>query len=123
MRVLIADDDRVTTALLAAALVRRKWQVMIAQDGMQAVMQAMRVPSPDVIVLDLNMPGGTGFTVLERLRASTRTQQIPVVILTGSLDASAAERAEALGAARFLKKPIEPDALAEILSRFALAPA
>jgi len=111
MKVLVADDDRVTANLLAGAFVKAKWKVMIAIDAMQALMYASKTPLPDVILLDLNMPGGTGYHTLERLRASTRTQMIPVVIITGSTDDGTAARAKDLGVDGFFTKPIDPAAI------------
>ena len=117
MKVLIADDDRVLTRLAAAGLKSRGWQVEVAHDAMQAVMFAMKPPAPDVIALDIGMPGGTGFQVLEKLRQSSRTEQIPVVVVTGSARESDEARVLELGAVTFLRKPVEPQALHEALSR------
>jgi CheY-like chemotaxis protein len=122
MRVLLADDDRITTTLMTSVLVRQGWHVQSVSDAMQALMYATRTPAPDVIVLDLNMPGGTGFHTLKRLSASSRTSHIPVVILTGSLDPAAEATAHELGAARFLRKPVEPQHLAEVLAEVCASP-
>ena len=119
MKVLIADDDRVLTRLVAAGLKTRGWQVEIAHDAMQALMFAMRPPPPDVIALDIGMPGGTGFQVLEKLRQSTRTSQIPVVVVSGSITEGDEARVLELGAVAFVRKPADPQALHETLSRAA----
>ena len=83
---------------------------MVAHDSMQAVMSAMRSPT-DAIVLDIQMPGGTGLEALRRLKASTKTSSIPVLILSASGDAKTLAQVKALAADAFLLKPIEPDAL------------
>jgi CheY-like chemotaxis protein len=119
VKVLIADDDRVLTRLVAAGLKTRGWQVEIAHDAMQALMFAMKAPHPDVIALDIGMPGGTGFQVLEKLQQSSRTMQIPVVVVSGSITEGDEARVLELGAVAFVRKPADPQALHETLSRAA----
>lgn len=77
---------------------------------MQAVMFAMRSP-PDVLVLDTNIPGGTGLTALKRLKASIKTQFIPVLVLSGTTDTNAPETVRSLGADGYLSKPVDVDEL------------
>lgn len=115
LRVLIADDDRVFVATHAAAFAQRGWIIQTAFDAMQAVMYAAQQPAPDCVVLDLAMPAGTGYNSLERLHRSTRTMQIPVIVVTGSTDADAEQRTATLGAVRFMHKPVTPDQLAEAI--------
>jgi CheY-like chemotaxis protein len=119
VKVLIADDDRVLTRLVAAGLKSRGWQVEVAHDAMQALMFAMRAPHPDVIALDIGMPGGTGFQVLEKLQQSSRTSQIPVVVVSGSITEGDEARVAGLGAVAFLRKPVDAQALHETLARAA----
>ena len=117
MKVLLADDDRVLTRLVTAALKSRGWQVEVAQDAMQALMYAMKSPQPDVITLDIGMPGGTGIEVLKKLQESSRTGHIPVVVVSGSLVAGDEARATELGAVAYLHKPVDSQILHETLSR------
>jgi CheY-like chemotaxis protein len=119
MKVLIADDDRVLTRLASAGLKSRGWQVEVAHDAVQALMFAMKSPPPDVIALDIGMPGGTGFDVLKRLMQSARTGQIPVVVVSGSITPADEARVVELGAVAFLRKPVDPQTLHETLSRAA----
>lgn len=109
--VLVADDDRMISQLVAATLRRGGHTVVQAFDAMQAVMFAMRTPHPDVIVLDIHMPGGTGLQALRKIRASARTATLPVIVLSGT--ASEEERAdvESHGVTASLHKPVDPDAL------------
>jgi CheY-like chemotaxis protein len=119
MKVLIADDDRVLTRLATAGLKSRGWQVEVAHDAMQALMFAMRTPPPDVIALDIGMPGGTGFDVLKKLQQSSRTGQIPVVVVSGSINEADEARVAEFGAVAFLRKPADPQVLHDTLLRAA----
>ena len=116
MKVLIADDDHMFTHLITAQLHARGWHVEVAHDAMQAVMYAMRV-EPDVIVLDIGMPGGNGFGVLEKLNKSVRTESIPIVVVTNSITPGDEAKALSLGAVAFLHKPVDIERLNEILTR------
>lgn len=119
MKVLIADDDKVLTRLVSAGLKTRGWQVEVAGDAMQALMFAMKAPHPDVIALDIGMPGGTGFDVLKKLQQSSRTSQIPVVVVSGSISEADEARVTELGAVAFLRKPVDAQTLHETLARAA----
>lgn len=107
VKVLIADDDRVLSHMLTATFRKRGWLVVQAYDAMQSVMFAQQQPPPDVILLDLSMPGGTGMTALERLKSSARTTGIPIIIISGTTDRDAVRRVEEMGAAMFLSKPVD----------------
>jgi CheY-like chemotaxis protein len=109
-RVLIADDDRILTHMLASRLHGMGWVVDIALDAMQAVMFT-RQNGPDVIVLDIAMPGGTGRQALHSLKASSKLRGIPVIVLSGSVDPDEEAKILALGAVEFLRKPITAEAL------------
>jgi DNA-binding response OmpR family regulator len=109
-RVLIADDDRTLTHVLSARLQALGWTVDIALDAMQAVMFT-RQHGPDIIVLDIAMPGGTGRQALHSLKASSKLRAIPVVVLSGSIDPDEEAKIVALGAVEFLRKPIDADLL------------
>ncbi|HET7207709.1 MAG TPA: response regulator [Terriglobales bacterium] len=112
--VLIADDSKFQVQLLSSYLSDQGYEVLTAMDAMQGSMAAMR-HSPDAIVLDINMPGGTGFEVLKRLKNSTKTQHIPVVIVSGSeMDPEAAKR---IGAAAYLHKPIDAAQLCDTVGK------
>lgn len=115
-RILIADDDHVLAQLVASVVRAAGHTPLHAYDAMQTVMFAMRPPAPDLIVLDINMPGGTGLDALHKLKRSARTSQIPVVVLSGSIDQSLPQKVKELGAAGFLTKPIDPVALTEAIA-------
>ncbi len=116
MKILLADDDRVLTTLLSGRLRARGVETVVAHDAMQALMTAMRTP-PDAIVLDIQMPGGTGIEALKKLKASSKTSAIPVLVLSGSGSTDTPEQVKGLGADDFLLKPVDPDALYSALCR------
>ena len=64
------------------------------------------------------MPGGTGLMALERLKAYTLTSEIPVVVVSGTEDPDAPKTVKDLGAVGFVKKPVDPEALADSVERF-----
>jgi DNA-binding response OmpR family regulator len=109
--ILVVDDDRVLSHLIASLLREKGHKVQTAFDAIQAMMLAMRAPLPDAIVLDINMPGGSGEDTLRKLKMSTKTKQIPVIVLSGSIDEEGRKRVLSLGADAALAKPLVPEEL------------
>ncbi len=109
-KILIADDDPVLTATLGGALASRGYAVVIARDAMQAFMFAVQ-QQPNAILLDINMPAGTGLGALTRLQASARTSTIPVLVMSGSADLTLPATVRAEGSKGFFRKPVDLDAL------------
>ena len=114
--IVVADDDKVIQALVADFLRKKGFNVVPALDSMQAMM-AVRNTSPKAVILDINMPGGGGIDVLRKLKASTKTMQIPVLVITGSEDPKLADEARNVGAEEFLMKPVNLDGLYAALMR------
>jgi CheY-like chemotaxis protein len=83
-RVLVVDDDPLTRYLIRQALRDFPCSIMEAVDGYEAL-EFTRQQKPDLITLDLGLPGLTGFDILDELKADPRTQSIPVVIITSKL--------------------------------------
>jgi len=113
--VLVVDDSPENRELLAGLLVRR-YQVRLAQDGAEALRKAQEPPVPDLVLLDLVMPGMDGFQVLAQLKERPLTRDVPVIFLTASDGPEAEWRGLELGAADFLAKPVSAPIL---LSRVA----
>ncbi|MBA3891283.1 MAG: response regulator [Gemmatimonadaceae bacterium] len=110
-KILVAEDDRVVSLLICGMLKQQGYEVVAAFDAMQAMMLAIRPPQPDVITLDVQMPGGTGIEALRKLKVSTRTAMIPVIIVSGSASAQQRQELAELGAGAYLEKPVDRDAL------------
>lgn len=104
-KVVIAADDRVFVELLATRLRARGFDVTVAFDNVQAMMAAMRV-LPDAMLLDVNMPCGTGIETLRKIKSCARTAATLVLVATASGDPQLEEQAKSLGAAAYLHKPV-----------------
>ena len=109
MRVLVAVDDRQMSTLLCAMLHSAGHRAMPAYDGASAMMAAMRAPVPDLIVLDLQMPAGDGPTTLAKLKQSSKTALIPVIVVSATKDPAVQQAMKEKGAITFLEKPVNPD--------------
>jgi len=105
-RILVVDDDKDVVVFLSRLFQRAGYTVVTAQNASQAVTQAHQ-ERPDLILTDVTMPAGSGFSVLDRLKASTTTGAIPIIVLTGNHDAEVEARALAAGAMRVLRKPCD----------------
>jgi type II secretory ATPase GspE/PulE/Tfp pilus assembly ATPase PilB-like protein/CheY-like chemotaxis protein len=112
--VLLVDDEDVLRRVMKDLLVREGYEVVEAGTGAEALDQVDR-HAPDVIVLDLNLPGIDGYTVLSQLRSRPATQNIPVIILTAKGDEDNEVRVFELGADDFLTKPFRAKALSKRL--------
>ncbi|CAM2005303.1 response regulator [Acanthopleuribacter pedis] len=104
--ILVVDDAPDNIQLLSAVL-SRAYKVKAATHGEKALKIANKIPPPDMIVLDVVMPGMDGFQVCEALKQSETTRGIPVVFLSGTVTEVEREKAAALGAVAFLGKPID----------------
>jgi predicted signal transduction protein with EAL and GGDEF domain len=102
-RVLLVDDDAVARLLTASALAQRKWDVIEAEGGAQAL-AAFAQHRPDVVVLDALMPEIDGFATCERLRRLPGGEHVPVLMLTGLDDEESIARAYEAGATDFFVK-------------------
>lgn len=97
--------------LLRLMLVRAGFQVSEAEDGYDALDKVQR-SKPDLVLLDVMMPGMDGFAVCETLRSKTDTSSLPVIMLSAKTDLNSINRGLQVGATRYLTKPISPDELA-----------
>ena len=115
--ILVADDDADVRELVVFRLERAGYRVVTAADGQEAVEVALE-RSPDVCVVDVMMPKLDGYQVTERLRATPALAEVPIVLLTASVQDVAVDRGYEAGASDYIKKPFAP---AELLERVAAA--
>ncbi|MDE3189680.1 MAG: PAS domain S-box protein [Acidobacteriota bacterium] len=114
--VLHIDDNARSRALVKRVADRLPTATVIAADSAGAGLHAATTHHPDAILLDIHLAGGSGYDVLEQLRSSPETGDIPVVVLSADTTRSALDRAIELGALAFLTKPIDGDRLLAILA-------
>jgi CheY-like chemotaxis protein len=114
--ILIADDRASSRELLRTVLERAGYDVIEAEDGEVAVERA-RTGSPDLILLDLQMPKLDGYGVLAALRADERFRTLPVLALTASAMSGDREKILESGFTDYLSKPAGPDKLRESVER------
>jgi CheY-like chemotaxis protein len=114
-RILVADDQPSARELLRTILANAGYDVVEAADGNEAVDLAWE-HSPDLILLDIHMPGRDGFAVCGLLRESPRFLLVPIVAMTAGLMRGERERAMAAGFSEFLGKPISIQAVREIVA-------
>lgn len=110
-KILIVDDDADLRELLNIRLRQRGYDTAFATDAISAVSVARR-ENPDLIILDLGLPAGEGYVVMERLRAIAALGTVPIIVVSGRVDEASRERALAGGARAFIQKPFEMDTLA-----------
>src|SRR5688500_8370837 len=113
-RVLVVDDAPDVLLLCRLSLKQRGHELLEASTGGMAWTPA-RERHPDVIVLDLMLPGMTGYEVLETLKRDEQTSGIPVLVLTAKSLRADRERSHGLGAAGFLTKPFLPSELCDMV--------
>ena len=109
-RILVVDDIPANVRLLEAKLTAEYFEVLTANDGFSAL-EAARAQAPDLILLDVMMPGMDGFEVAKRLKTDTKTRHIPIVMITALTDTADRVRGLEAGADDFLSKPVNDIAL------------
>jgi len=109
-RILVIDDDEKTREIMRLILEKKGYETVEAESG-ESALEAMKAELPDLILLDVEMPGISGFEVVKRLKADSRTRTIPVIMVTGLGDQSSRLEALANGAEDYLPKPVDPTEL------------
>lgn len=106
--ILVVDDEPQIREVVQACLeVTRGWQVVLAADGQEGLLQA-KAAQPDLILLDVRMPKMDGLTFLQKLRADQTIAAIPVILLTAEVQLLTSERLAELGLAQVIAKPFNP---------------
>jgi CheY-like chemotaxis protein len=105
--VLLCDDEEVLRQLVRATLGNGEYAIVEAADGDESL-ELARETQPDLIVLDMMMPGRSGLEVLRELRADPETAATPVIMLTARARESDRNEAASAGADRYLAKPFSP---------------
>src|ERR1700686_4752752 len=112
--ILIVDDDPDVRLGLHVRLKANHYNVIFAADGMASIAEA-RKHMPDLIILDLGLPAGDGFSVMERLKANDSLSLIPVIVVSGRDYDANMDRALKAGAKAFLQKPVDNEELLSVI--------
>ncbi len=105
--ILVCDDEKHMLRLIEFNLKRTGHHIVSASSGME-VLDILSKDIPDLLIIDVMMPGMDGFETIRQIREHPAAQQIPIVVLTGRGQSNTREQAEALGIAAFLNKPFSP---------------
>jgi len=115
--VLVVEDDVETSDNIKARLVKEGFDVLVCYDGLRAL-EIVRHRKPDVLVLDVMVPGLPGHHLCRLLKYDERFQQLPIVVVTGRTETNYNALAEKAGANAFLAKPFSMDELVGLIKRF-----
>ena len=115
-KILIVDDERDIIKAVTIRLQTNGYEVISALNWAQGV-SMVHQEMPDLVILDVQMPSGDGFNVVENLRQSDRTDRIPIIFLTGSPERNTEERATRVGARFYIKKPYDSEELLDAVKR------
>ena len=114
---LVVEDNPVNLELVTALLEEQECEVLVAMTG-DAALHLLRESHPDIVLLDVQLPGMSGYQVTRLIKADPALADIPVVALTAHAMANEDVRARDAGCDAFLTKPIDIRAFKEILQRF-----
>ena len=115
--ILVVDDHKTVHRLIEAVLKLRGYTVLYAEDGNRGI-EVARQQRPDLIFLDVMLPGMDGFKVCQYLKEDPLTQQIPVVFLTAKGEDADVELGRQAGGDEFVKKPFKSMEIMGLLERF-----
>src|SRR5262249_16372232 len=105
--VLVVDDTPTNTAVISGVL-KDSFRIKVATNGKKPLTIPRARDKPDLILLDVVMPGMDGYEVCRRLKATPATREIPVIFLTGKTDAENEEKGFEVGAVDYIHKPFSP---------------
>jgi CheY-like chemotaxis protein len=115
-RILVVDDNSAVRDVVKTILSRSGFEVISADSGSAAV-DAMNSSGADLVLLDIEMPGMSGYDVCAALKAEPRWAQLPIVLMTGRAISSVPDQAKAVGASEFLAKPFDRATLVSAIQR------
>ena len=119
-KILVVDDDNNLVQALRVRLVANDFDIVAAGDGYAATVTAQK-ERPDLIILDLGLPAGDGYLVMERLQLHPKLEKIPIIVLSARDPETSQQRALMAGAFAYFQKPADNDELLQAI-RVGLAP-
>jgi two-component system cell cycle response regulator DivK len=115
-RILLVEDNEMNRDMLSRRLIRRGYEVILAQDGQEGI-NAAQTQSPDLILMDMSLPVVDGWEATRRLKDAPATAGIPVVALTAHALTDDREKATRAGCDAYETKPVELPRLLETIER------
>ena len=115
-RILLVEDNEMNRDMLSRRLERRGYEVIVAVDGEEGVARA-KADAPDVVLMDLSLPGIDGWEATRQLKAADETRSIPVLALTAHAMAGDREKALEVGCDEFDTKPVDLPRLLDKIER------
>lgn len=116
-RILIADDEPYVTRVLKLVLLKEGYEVICVNNGKQAL-DSYRETRPDIIVTDVKMPHMTGRELVETIRGTDGDSEIPVVVMTSTLESENRNWVSGVGGVSFVGKPVSPRELVRIINGY-----
>ncbi|MGZ0707699.1 response regulator [Coraliomargarita sp. W4R53] len=117
--VLVVEDNDALREMFRRRLIRRGYNVELAVDGEKGLVKAIEV-SPQIILLDMSLPGKNGWSIAGELKSDSRTAAIPIIAITAHAMRGDRERALQVGCDDYVSKPIDFDVLFESMDRLSL---
>ena len=114
MKILLVEDDKDLSMAICMRLKSYGHQTIAAPDAISAVSEAV-LHTPDLAIVDINLPGGDGFTVLDRLSATNECANMPTIVMTANKQDGLESRARLHGAKVFLEKPFGANLLLDAI--------
>lgn len=115
-KILIVDDDNLITGLMETLVTMGGHEAIVVNDSTEAIDTAISV-QPDLITLDLMMPGLSGYDICQLLRADPRFDQTPIIIISAKEDTQSKEKAIKMGATEYITKPFDIDHFIKTIQR------
>jgi len=114
--IVVVDDEKDILGLIEKILSFNHYSIILAKNGKE-LFEILSKGKPDLILLDIMMPGNDGYEICNQLKADPETRDIPVIILTVLADSSHMEKGKTLGVSAYLTKPFEPKELERQIKR------
>lgn len=112
--ILIVDDSAANIKVLSSIL-RQEYRILAAKSGEEALECIAKSGTPDLVLLDIVMPGIDGYEVCRRLKEDNKTADVPVVFITAKTDEAEREKGLGLGAAAYITKPFDVETVRRIV--------
>jgi len=116
-KILVVEDNETNLYLIRFILKKNRYEVIEARDGASGVALAVK-EKPDLVLMDIQLPGINGLEATKRIRASEAGRDVPIVALTSYVMAGDREKALAAGCTGYIEKPIDPETFMEKIEKY-----